>query len=68
MYVRLFSRKLAWLTKSKVKYPDIADDLSPVLVELENVGLVTSGLDLKSFLISIVDSWKFPLINNVFIN
>lgn len=38
LYVRLFSRKLMWRIQSKVKYPQIAEDLSSYLKELIDVG------------------------------
>ena len=43
LYVRLFSRKLAWLSTSKIKYPEIAQDLVPCLEELTTAGLLSSG-------------------------
>ena len=41
--MRLFSRKLAWLSTSKIKYPEIAQDLVPCLEELTTAGLLSSG-------------------------
>ncbi|CAE1251009.1 FAN1 [Acanthosepion pharaonis] len=38
LYVRLFARKLTWRMQSKVKYPQIAEDLSSYLKELVDVG------------------------------
>ncbi|KAL8595789.1 hypothetical protein ACOMHN_012208 [Nucella lapillus] len=43
LYVRLFSRKLAWLTPSRVKYPEIAADLTPCLHDLVTAQLLLSG-------------------------
>lgn len=43
LYVRLFSRKLMWRMQSKVKYPQIAEDLSSYLKELIDVGFGMSG-------------------------
>ena len=48
LYVRLFSRKLAWLPLLKLKYPEIADDLSDVLQELTDVDLTVSGIKQNS--------------------
>ena len=45
LYVRLFSRKLAWLSTSKIKYPEIAEDLASCLEELVNAGLLSSGMN-----------------------
>ena len=41
--MRLFSRKLAWLSTSKIKYPEIAQDLVPCFEELTTAGLLSSG-------------------------
>lgn len=43
LYVRLFARKLTWRMQSKVKYPQIAEDLSSYLKELVDVGFGMSG-------------------------
>lgn len=43
LYVRLFARKLTWRMQSKVKYPQIAEDLSSYLKELIDVGFGMSG-------------------------
>ena len=43
--MRLFSRKLAWLSTSKIKYPEIAEDLASCLEELVNAGLLSSGMN-----------------------
>ena len=43
LYVRLFSRKLAWLSMAKIKYSEIADDLTGCLNDLVQAGLLSSG-------------------------
>ncbi|XP_033750613.1 fanconi-associated nuclease 1-like [Pecten maximus] len=43
LYIRLFSRKLAWLPASRIKYPEIEDDLIPVLEELAQRHLVQTA-------------------------
>ncbi|XP_060082746.1 fanconi-associated nuclease 1-like [Ylistrum balloti] len=40
LYIRLFSRKLAWLPISRIKYPEIDDDLTPVMMQLAKHHLV----------------------------
>ncbi|XP_070177738.1 fanconi-associated nuclease 1-like isoform X3 [Littorina saxatilis] len=47
VYVRLFSRKLAWLSMSKIKYPEIGEDLARPLGQLVTAGLVLSGDDVQ---------------------
>jgi len=43
LYVRLFSRKLAWLPLTKIKYSEIGEDLEPFVGELGDGGLVSCG-------------------------
>ena len=43
LYVRLFGRNFKWITKSKIKYPKIAEDLSDTLAELVSCGLLLDG-------------------------
>ncbi|KAK7469871.1 hypothetical protein BaRGS_00036091 [Batillaria attramentaria] len=47
LYVRLFSRKLAWLPMSRIKYPEIAEDLTSCLDELVGAALLSSDINLK---------------------
>ncbi|XP_041371877.1 fanconi-associated nuclease 1-like [Gigantopelta aegis] len=46
LYVRLFSRKLAWLPLSKLKYSEIANDLTDVLQEIIDADLAVSEIEL----------------------
>ncbi|GAB1606897.1 hypothetical protein Ahia01_000972400, partial [Argonauta hians] len=46
LYVRMFSRKLMWRMQSKIKYPEIAEDLSEFIGELIGAGLAYSEEDL----------------------
>ncbi|XP_076465287.1 fanconi-associated nuclease 1-like [Babylonia areolata] len=43
LFVRLFSRKRAWLPTTKIKYPEIAENLVPCLEELVTANLLSSG-------------------------
>ena len=43
LYVRLFQRKHAWIRASKLDYPKIAADLTPVIAELQSVQLLQGG-------------------------
>ncbi|XP_064609302.1 fanconi-associated nuclease 1-like [Liolophura sinensis] len=47
LYVRFFSRKLTWHLYHKINYPEIADDLKPVLKELIESKLAISVRDLN---------------------
>ena len=44
LYVRLFSRRLAWLPLSKISYPEISDDIGSLLGALVDARLIISGL------------------------
>ncbi|CAI9738260.1 fanconi-associated nuclease 1-like [Octopus vulgaris] len=46
LYVRMFSRKLMWRMQIKIKYPEIAEDLSGFINELIEAGLAHSEQDL----------------------
>lgn len=46
LYIRLFSRKVAWLPMSKIKYLEIAEDLAPCLTELVTSYLINSDENL----------------------
>ncbi|XP_021345966.1 fanconi-associated nuclease 1-like isoform X2 [Mizuhopecten yessoensis] len=43
LYIRLFSRKLTWLPLTRIKYPEIEDDLTPVVTELAQHQLVQTA-------------------------
>ena len=43
LYVRLFQRKHAWLQVAKLDYKRIAKDLTPVVAELCEAGLIQTG-------------------------
>lgn len=47
LYVRLFQRKWGWLKARKLEYGEIAPDLSPVIGELEQAGLVQTESELQ---------------------
>ncbi|XP_048338141.1 fanconi-associated nuclease 1 isoform X2 [Sphaerodactylus townsendi] len=47
LYVRLFQRKLNWIKTSKLKYAEIADDLSPYVEELIGGGFLESDSGLQ---------------------
>ncbi|XP_048584265.1 fanconi-associated nuclease 1 [Nematostella vectensis] len=47
LYVRLFQRKFGWFRCSKLDYPRISGDLTPVLKELIGVGFLKDGSHLK---------------------
>ncbi|XP_022106779.1 fanconi-associated nuclease 1-like [Acanthaster planci] len=49
LYVRLFQRKHAWLQVGKLDYKRIAVDLTPVVAELQEAGLVQTEQDLTDF-------------------
>eukprot|EP00061_Rhincodon_typus_P017995 g46962.t1 len=40
LYMRLFQRKLNWLKVTKLNYPEIGSDLTPIIEELRLVGLL----------------------------
>lgn len=44
LYVRLFSRKLAWLSVSKLSYPEISDNIPDLVDTLTAAELVQSGM------------------------
>ncbi|KAK3097939.1 hypothetical protein FSP39_014690, partial [Pinctada imbricata] len=46
LYVRLFGRKWAWLAASRIKYPEIAEDLSPIIKELTVTGFLLTDSEL----------------------
>ncbi|XP_052242261.1 fanconi-associated nuclease 1-like isoform X2 [Dreissena polymorpha] len=43
LYVRLFSRKLAWLPVSRLAYPEISSELGLLVQRLQEAGLLMSG-------------------------
>ena len=43
LYIRLFSRKMSWIPQSRMKYPGIADDLTPCLKELTDAEFIDDG-------------------------
>lgn len=43
LYVRLFQRKLKWLQVNKLDYGEICSDLTPVVEELVQSGLLQTG-------------------------
>ncbi|XP_038072223.1 fanconi-associated nuclease 1-like [Patiria miniata] len=49
LYVRLFQRKHAWLQVSKLDYKRISENLTPVVAELHEAGLVQTEKDLNDF-------------------
>lgn len=51
LYVRLFSRKLAWLPASRIRYPEIAADLTTCFAELVTAELLDSGILFASYCI-----------------
>ena len=53
MYVRLFGRLFKWINESKIKYPKIAKDLSPTLVELVKSGLLHDGILVVMIIVTI---------------
>ncbi|XP_014768704.1 fanconi-associated nuclease 1 [Octopus bimaculoides] len=48
LYVRMFSRKLMWRMQIKIKYPEIAENLSSFINELIEAGLAHSEQNLTS--------------------
>ncbi|XP_005094132.1 fanconi-associated nuclease 1 [Aplysia californica] len=46
LYIRMFSRKLNWIPLSKLKYPEIAEDLTSSLKELAAVKFIDSDENL----------------------
>ncbi|XP_069137446.1 fanconi-associated nuclease 1-like [Argopecten irradians] len=53
LYIRLFSRKLAWLPVSRIKYPEIEDDLTPVVAELAQHHLIMTADDLTDLQVTL---------------
>ena len=53
LYVRLFTRKYQWKRQEKIKYDDIATDLTPVLEELCSSSLLTGSSELGDLTIMI---------------
>ena len=43
LYVRLFSRKLAWLPMAKINYPEISDDIEGLINTLVDASLLKAG-------------------------
>lgn len=53
LYLRLFCRKWVWLPLSKIKYPKIAEDLQPVVVELVEKKMLTEDKELKDLKVAL---------------
>ncbi|KAH9513349.1 Fanconi-associated nuclease 1 [Bulinus truncatus] len=56
LFIRMFSRKPNWIPVSKLNYPEIADDLTPFLEELQKTGFIDSDEhlnDLEQVLLSL---------------
>nr|XP_020640395.1 fanconi-associated nuclease 1 [Pogona vitticeps] len=47
LYVRLFQRKLNWIKTNKIEYPEISQDLCPVLAELVQARFLESEAELR---------------------
>ncbi|KAK2107825.1 Fanconi-associated nuclease 1 [Saguinus oedipus] len=47
LYVRLFQRKLSWIKMTKLKYEEIASDLTPVIEELKHAGFLQTESQLQ---------------------
>ena len=61
LYVRLFGRQYRWLIKSKIKYPKIAEDLTPFLQELVTSALLHDGI----FIFKIQFDWEYVAVDEI---